>query len=168
MPPYLTLPIEKGGRGLSTMNTTTLLVTLNLAGMFPGYLCYGWVADKLGPKRSLILYNSVRGVADSALCCSTHSLDHSCSRRPDRLLRYRLFCGIRDYWQRVLPYPHPRSRFGIYLQRRTRPELHCALHHWLDGDKKGLSWAFLLRAIAFVLTAMMATKLPETSGKNLE
>ena len=56
MPPYLTLPIEKGGRGLSMMNTTTLLVTLNLVGMFPGYLFYGWVADKLGRKRSLILY----------------------------------------------------------------------------------------------------------------
>src|SRR5438309_4236456 len=56
MPPYLTLPVEKGGRGLSMMNTTTLLVTLNLVGMFPGYLCYGWFADKLGRKRSLILY----------------------------------------------------------------------------------------------------------------
>src|SRR5262249_49135621 len=48
MPPYLTLPVERGGRGFSLMNTATLLVTLNLAGMFPGYLCYGWVADKLG------------------------------------------------------------------------------------------------------------------------
>ena len=41
---------------MSMMNTTTLLVTLNLVGMFPGYLCYGWFADKLGRKRSLILY----------------------------------------------------------------------------------------------------------------
>src|SRR6202000_2307611 len=56
MPPYLTLPVERGGRGFGLMNTATLLVTLNLAGMFPGYLCYGWVADKLGRKRSLILY----------------------------------------------------------------------------------------------------------------
>src|SRR5262249_29994050 len=56
MPPYLTLPVERGGRGFSLMNTATLLVTLNLAGMFPGYLCYGWVADKLGRKSSLILY----------------------------------------------------------------------------------------------------------------
>src|SRR6202163_2837647 len=56
MPPYLTLPVEKGGRGLGMMSTTTLLVTLNLIGMFPGYLCYGWAADKLGRKRSLILY----------------------------------------------------------------------------------------------------------------
>jgi hypothetical protein len=36
------------------------------------------------------------------------------------------------------------------------------------GDKKGLSAAFLLCAIAFVLTAIMATQLPETKGKQLE
>jgi hypothetical protein len=36
------------------------------------------------------------------------------------------------------------------------------------GDKKGLSAAFLLCAIAFVLTAVMASQLPETRGKNLE
>ena len=49
----LTLPVEKGGRGIGLMNTTWLLVTLNLVGMFPGYLCYGWIADKLGRRRSL-------------------------------------------------------------------------------------------------------------------
>ena len=38
------------------MGTTALLVFLNLAGMFPGYVSFGWVADKLGRKRSFLLY----------------------------------------------------------------------------------------------------------------
>src|SRR5262249_9202824 len=59
MPPYLTLPVERGGRGVRLVNTATLLFTLNLVGMFPGYLCYGWVADKLGRRRSLVLYTLV-------------------------------------------------------------------------------------------------------------
>src|ERR1051325_6899572 len=46
MPPYLTLPIEKGGRGLGMMNTTGFLVALNLAGRLPGDLFYGLVAHK--------------------------------------------------------------------------------------------------------------------------
>src|SRR6266700_1615954 len=58
MPPYLTLPVEKGGRGFGMMSTTTLLITLNLIGMFPGYLCYGWFADRLGRRRSLMLFTS--------------------------------------------------------------------------------------------------------------
>ena len=56
IPPYLGLPVEKGGRGFGMMQITTLLVVLNLVGMFPGYLTFGWVAEKLGRKRSFILY----------------------------------------------------------------------------------------------------------------
>ena len=99
MPPYLTLPVEKGGRGLSMMNTTTLLVTLNLVGMFPGYLCYGWFADKLGRKRSLILIYALRRWADSVVCSSSHAVDHSGIGRARRILWHRLFCRIRNYRQ---------------------------------------------------------------------
>src|SRR5205807_3249340 len=38
MPAYLVLPIKAGGRGFHMLGTSTLLVVLNLAGMFPGYL----------------------------------------------------------------------------------------------------------------------------------
>jgi MFS family permease len=43
IPPYLSLPVEQGGRGFGIMGTTTLLVVLNLVGMFPGYASFGWV-----------------------------------------------------------------------------------------------------------------------------
>jgi len=56
IPPYLALPVEQGGRGFGVMGTTTLLVTLNLVGMFPGYAGFGWVADRLGRRRSFVLY----------------------------------------------------------------------------------------------------------------
>src|SRR5262250_1874712 len=48
IPPYLSLPVVEGGRGFGALNTTTLLVFLNLAGMGPGYFTFGWVADRLG------------------------------------------------------------------------------------------------------------------------
>src|SRR6185369_2159236 len=41
LPPYLSLPVNEGGRGFSVMGTTTLLVTLNVFGMFPGYATFG-------------------------------------------------------------------------------------------------------------------------------
>src|SRR5260370_28982280 len=56
LPPYLSLPVEHGGRGLGVMGTTTLLVVLNLFGMFPGYLSFGWVADHLGRRKAFLLY----------------------------------------------------------------------------------------------------------------
>src|SRR5467141_4733661 len=57
LPPYLSLPLEHGGRGLGVMGATTLLVVLNLFGMFPGYLSFGWVADHLGRRKALLFYS---------------------------------------------------------------------------------------------------------------
>jgi MFS family permease len=168
MPPYLTLPIEKGGRGLSMMNTTTLLVTLNLVGMFPGYLFYGWVADKLGRKRSLILYT---------LCAAGLIPLYAAARTPWIILVLGAFVGFFGtgffagsgiIGSELFP-TRVRARALGFTYNGARA-LSCVAPYtigWI-GDKKGLSAAFLLCAIAFVLTAIMATQLPETKGKQLE
>jgi MFS family permease len=168
MPPYLTLPVEKGGRGLSMMNTTTLLVTLNLVGMFPGYLCYGWFADKLGRKRSLILYT---------LCAAGLIPLYAAARTPWIILVLGalvgffgtgFFAGSGIIGSELFP-TRVRARALGFTYNGARA-LSCVAPYtigWI-GDKKGLSAAFLLCAIAFVLTALMATQLPETKGKKLE
>src|SRR5882724_9300326 len=168
MPPYLTLPVEKGGRGLSMMNTTTLLVTLNLVGMFPGYLCYGWFADKLGRKRSLILYT---------LCAAGLIPLYAAARTPWIILVLGalvgffgtgFFAGSGIIGSELFP-TRVRARALGFTYNGARA-LSCVAPYTIGwvGDKKGLSAAFLLCAIAFVLTALMATQLPETKGKQLE
>ncbi|MFL6313098.1 MAG: MFS transporter [Terriglobales bacterium] len=168
MPPYLTLPVEKGGRGLSMMNTTTLLVTLNLVGMFPGYLCYGWFADKLGRKRSLILYT---------LCAAGLIPLYAAARTPWIILILGAFVGFFGtgffagsgiIGSELFP-TRVRARALGFTYNGARA-LSCVAPYTIGwvGDKKGLSAAFLLCAIAFVLTALMATQLPETKGKQLE
>ena len=59
LPPYLSLPVEQGGRGFGVMGMTTLMVVLNLCGMFPGYASFGWVADQLGRRRAFLVYTLV-------------------------------------------------------------------------------------------------------------
>jgi MFS family permease len=168
MPPYLTLPIEKGGRGLSMMNTTTLLVTLNLVGMFPGYLFYGWVADKLGRKWSLILYT---------LCAAGLIPFYAWARTPWIILVLGalvgffgtgFFAGSGIIGSELFP-TRVRAR-ALGLTYNGARALSCVAPYTIGwvGDKKGLSAAFLLCAIAFLLTAVMASQLPETKGKNLE
>ena len=56
LPPYLSLPVEQGGRGFGVFGMTTLLVVLNLCGMFPGYASFGWVADQLGRRKAFLIY----------------------------------------------------------------------------------------------------------------
>jgi MFS family permease len=168
MPPYLTLPVEKGGRGLGMMSTTWLLVTLNLVGMFPGYLCYGWVADKLGRKRSLIVYT---------LCAAALIPIYAAARQPWIILVLGalvgffgtgFFAGSGIIGSELFP-TTVRARALGFTYNGARA-LSCIAPYTIGwvGDRKGLSWAFLLCAIAFVLTALMALQLPETKGKQLE
>jgi MFS family permease len=168
MPPYLTLPVEMGGRGLGMMNTTWLLVTLNLVGMFPGYLCYGWVADKLGRKRSLILYT---------LCAAALIPVYAAARQPWIILVLGalvgffgtgFFAGSGIIGSELFP-TTVRARALGFTYNGARA-LSCIAPYTIGwvGDRKGLSGAFLLCAIAFVLTAAMASQLPETKGKQLE
>ena len=56
LPPYLSLPVEQGGRGFGVMGMTTLMVVLNLCGMFPGYASFGWAADHLGRRKAFLFY----------------------------------------------------------------------------------------------------------------
>ena len=168
MPPYLTLPVERGGRGFSLMSSATLLVTLNLVGMFPGYLCYGWVADHLGRKRSLILYT---------LCAAALIPLYAAARTQWIILVLGamvgffgtgFFAGSGIIGSEIFP-TRVRARALGFTYNGARA-LSCVAPYTIGwvGDKKGLSWAFLLCAIAFVLTALMATQLPETKGKQLE
>src|SRR5258708_18738434 len=62
LPPYLSLSVEQGGRGFGVMGMTTLMVVLNVFGMFPGYLSFGWVADHLGRRKACLLYSLVAAI----------------------------------------------------------------------------------------------------------
>ena len=168
MPPYLTLPVEKGGRGLGMMSTTTLLVVLNLVGMFPGYICYGWVADYLGRKRSLITYT---------VCAALLIPAYAVARDPRLILVLGamvaffgtgFFVGSGLIGSEIFPTTVRALALGFtYNGARA---LSCVAPYTIGavGDRYGLGPAFWICAASFVLTALMAGQLPETTGKHLE
>src|SRR5262252_3386357 len=59
LPPYLSLPVEQGGRGFGVLGMTTSMVVLNLCGMFPGYASFGWVADHIGRRTAFLVYSLI-------------------------------------------------------------------------------------------------------------
>lgn len=168
MPPYLTLPVEKGGRGLGMMNTTWLLVTLNLAGMFPGYLCYGWIADRIGRRLSLVIFTF-----SAAVLIPFYAL----ARAPWLILILGalvgffgtgFFSGSGLVGSEIFP-TRVRARALGFTYNGARA-ISAAAPYTVGkvADQHGLSWAFLICAIAFLLASMMAWQLPETKGKELD
>lgn len=168
LPPYLSLPVDQGGRGFSVMGTTTLLVVLNVFGMFPGYAGFGWVADRLGRRRSFVLYTFMAAVLVPL---------YATARQPWVLLVVGtltaffgtgFFSGSGIIGSEIFPTRVRARALGFtYNGARTMSSIAPYVIGRV-GQARGLSWAFYLCAGAFLLSTLAATQLPETKGRALE
>ena len=168
IPPYLSLPVENGGRGFGVMGTTTLLVVLNLFGMLPGYASFGWVADHLGRRKSFICYTLL-----AALVVPLYAM----ARQPAVLLVMGtvvaffgtgFFSGSGIIGSEIFPTSVRARALGFtYNGARTMSSVAPYIIGRV-GQVKGLSWAFYLCAGSFLLASLVATQLPETRGKQLQ
>ena len=168
IPPYLSLPVEQGGRGFGVMGTTTLLVVLNLVGMFPGYASFGWVADYLGRRKSFILYTFM-----AALIVPIYAL----ARAPWAVMVLGtvlaffgtgFFSGSGIIGSEIFPTEVRARALGLtYNGARTMSSI-APFVIGRVGQARDLSWAFYLCGVSFLLACLVATQLPETKGKQLE
>jgi len=168
IPPYLSLPVENGGRGFSVMATTTLLVSLNLFGMFPGYLSFGWVADRLGRRGAFVAYTA---------CAAILVPFYAIAREPWLLMALGIltaffgtgfFSGSGISGSEIFPTSVRARALGFtYNGARTMSSI-APFVIGRVGQSKGLDWAFYLCAASFLLAAAAATQLPETRGRLLD
>jgi MFS family permease len=168
MPPYLSLPVAQGGRGFSVMGMTTLMIVLNLFGMFPGYVTFGWVADHLGRRRAFFIY---------ALTASLLIPLYALARSPIALLVLGtlvaffgtgLFSGSGIMGSEIFPTPVRARALGFTYNGARALSALAPLVIGRVGQAKGLGWAFYLCAAGYLLAALITTQLPETRGKALE
>jgi MFS family permease len=168
MPPYLSLPVEQGGRGFGVMGTTTLLVVLNLCGMFPGYASFGWVADYLGRRKAFILYTFTAGVLVAL---------YAMARQPWALLLLGtvvaffgtgFFSGSGIIASEIFPTGVRARALGFTYNGARALSSVAPFVIGRVGQTRGLSSAFLLCSVGFFLACVVATLLPETKGKHLE
>ena len=168
IPPYLSLPVDQGGRGFGVMGTTTLLVVLNLVGMFPGYASFGWVADYLGRRKSFLLYTFM-----AALIVPIYALARAlwAVMVLGTVLAFfgtGFFSGSGIIGSEIFPTEVRARALGLtYNGARTMSSI-APFVIGRVGQARGLSWAFYLCGVSFLLACLVATQLPETKGKQLE
>ncbi len=168
VPAYLQLPESQGGRGFGLMSTTELLLVLNLAGMLPGYLAFGWFAYKLGRKKAFILYF----VAAAALVPIYGSV-----REPWLLLVVGalvgffgtgFFSGSGLVGSEIFPTEVRARALGFTYNGARTVSAIAPYVIGRVGQTRGLGGAFVVCAAAFLLAAGAAATLPETRGKKLD
>jgi MFS family permease len=168
IPPYLSLPVEQGGRGFGIMGTTTLLVVLNLVGMFPGYASFGWVADWLGRRKSFLLYTFMAAVIVPIYAMARAPWAVTALGTVLAFFGTGFFSGSGIIGSEIFPTEVRARALGFtYNGARTMSSI-APFVIGRVGETKGLSWAFYLCGASFLLACLVATQLPETKGKRLE
>lgn len=167
IPPYLSLPTDQGGRGFSQLSTTTFLVFLNLAGMFPGYISFGFVADRLGRRPAFFLY-----LFTAALVVPFYAL----ARRPWQILFLGailaffgtgFFSGSGLVGSELFPTRLRARALGLTYNGARMLSSIAPYTIGALSLHRGLSGAFMVCALSFLLAAITALFLPETRGRDL-
>jgi MFS family permease len=168
LPPYLSLPVEQGGRGFGVMGMTTLMVVLNLCGMFPGYASFGWVADHLGRRKAFLVYTLIAAVLIPLYAAARSQGVLLVLGTLVAFFGTGIFSGSGIMGSEIFPTAVRARALGFtYNGARTLSSV-APLVIGRVGQTKGLSWAFYLCAAGYLLAALMTTQLPETKGKRLE
>ena len=168
LPPYLSLPVEQGGRGFGVMGMTTLMVVLNLCGMFPGYASFGWVADRLGRRKAFLVYTLIAAVLIPLYAAARSQGVLLVLGTLVAFFGTGIFSGSGIMGSEIFPTAVRARALGFtYNGARTLSSV-APLVIGRVGQTKGLSWAFYLCAAGYLLAALMTTQLPETKGKRLE
>ena len=166
IPAYLSLPVERGGLGLSASLTTLLVVTMQ-AGTFLGYVSFGYVSDAVGRRKSFVTYL----VAAAALI-----LVYSVVTRVGLLLALGtlvaffgtgFFSGFGAVTAEIYPTAIRATAQGFTF---NMGRFGSAVAPFLIGSlaqTHGFASAFALLAAAFAVGALTWIWLPETRGRSL-
>lgn len=168
IPPYLSLPAERGGKGISLVGTTQLLLILNLAGMLPGYTSFGWVADRIGRRKAFIVYTSIAALLVPLYAMADQAWSIMVTGTALAFFGTGFFSGSSIIGSEIFPTRVRARALGFtYSGARTM----SAIAPFIIGEvgqTMGLGWAFYLCGASFLLASIVATQLPETKGKLLE
>lgn len=168
MPAYLALPSAQGGRDFHSLGTVGFVVTLNLAGMVPGYLFFGGVADRFGRKRTVILYLVAAALLVPFFAAARQPIWILLLGCATAFFGSGFFTGSGTLAGELFPTRIRALALGVsYNMARAI----SAVAPWLIGrlgETHGLAWAFLACGAAYAAAAISALWIPETSGVELK
>jgi MFS family permease len=165
IPSYLALPVARGGRGLSLAASSTWIIAMQ-AGMWLGYVTFGFASDALGRKRTYVSYLFI-----AALLVPLYARAQSLALLVvGPLLAFfgsGHFTGFGVITAELFPTSFRASAMGLtYNFGRAL----SAAAPWAIGviaARGGLGSAFGISALAFLLAGILALALPETHGRSL-
>lgn len=168
LPPYLSLPVEQGGRGFGVLGMTTLMVVLNLCGMFPGYASFGWVADHIGRRNAFLSYCLIAALLIPLYAAARSQFALLVLGTVVAFFGTGIFSGSGIMGSEIFPTVVRARALGFTYNGARALSALAPLVIGRVGQAKGLGWAFYVCAAGYLLAALITTQLPETRGKILD
>ena len=170
LPSFLATPIEQGGAGMSILRSMSWIIPMQI-GAYLGYLSFGFISDRLGRRRTFILY-----LIAAAMLVPVYG---QLARSPNILMLLGPPLGFVGYGYFSL--------FGAFLAelfptavRATGQGLVYNVGRGLGAlapftigviatmPQYGIGSALALTSAFFLAGALLILTLPDTSGKPLE
>jgi MFS family permease len=166
IPGYLSLPIERGGRGLSLTKTTTFFLVL-CGGKWLGYALFGFFADAYGRKRPYFAYLVI-----AAILVPIYGLVHT----PFWLLvlgplvgffGIGFFSGFAAIASEIFPGEIRATAMGLSYNLGRGLSAVAPFAVGALAIHYGIGPAFMMQAAAYLVAALLSLLLPETRGQQL-
>jgi len=166
IPSYLSLPVEQGGIGLSTVMMSGFVVAMQI-GMWFGYVTFGFVSDRYGRKPVYVVYL----VTAAALVYLYGTL-----QRPMALLLLGpfvaffgtgYFSGFGAITAEIFPTRIRATAQGFTYNIGRLASASAPLVVGTMAQQSGFGAAFSLTALAFLVAAGFWILIPETRGRTL-
>ncbi|HEY6988941.1 MAG TPA: MFS transporter [Bryobacteraceae bacterium] len=167
IPAYLALPVTEGGRGFTLFGFTSFLVVLNLCGMWPGYLLFGWLADTLGRKRAIVLYLACAAVSVAAFAAARSPGWILLTASISAFFGTGFFTGAAVAGSELFPTPIRATALGLSYNTARGISAFAPFVIGAIGQSHGLGWGFAACGAAFAVAALAALWIPETRGVEL-
>lgn len=167
IPAYLQLPQLQGGRGLNLSGSTAFLLVLNLAGMLPGYLLFGVLADRFGRRKTLVGYLVVAAALVPLFASARQPGVVLASATLVAFFGTGFFTGSGIVGSELFPTAIRATALGLSYNLARGLSAAAPFVIGRLSLRYGLSGAFWLCGLAFALAAVLAALLPETRGTDL-
>jgi len=167
LPAYLSLPPGHGGVGLAPRTMSALVIFMQ-AGMWLGYITFGFISDRLGRKRSYVGF---------LIAASIFMLLYSQTRQPLLLLFLGpfvaffgtgYFTGFGALTAEIYPTAVRATAQGITYNTGRIVSAAAPFVVGSLAQRRGFGFSFILIAAAFLAAAVFWLGIPETKGKELD
>ncbi|HEY2548727.1 MAG TPA: MFS transporter [Candidatus Acidoferrum sp.] len=167
IPSYLSLPPEKGGRGLSLVTTTTFFLVICF-GKWLGYAMFGFFSDAFGRRKPYFLYLLIAAALVPIYGMSRSAFWLLALGPIVAFFGTGYFSGYAAIASELFPGEIRAAAMGLSYNIGRGLSAVAPFAVGALALRYGIGPAFFLQAGAFLMAALLALALPETRGQTLD